>query len=295
MGLNFNDLIKAGSLGVVDLDVPQPAAPDYVGAAEATSAGNLEMAREAVEANRVNQFTPWGSSTWQRPTEEGGTWTQTTSLSPEQQRLFDLNNQTSTRMGEIGLAGLGASADIFNTPFSTDQFGTVSDFGTNRQRTMDAMLSRVNSQVGQDREAASAQLIAQGIPMGSEAYNREMERIDRQLTDARQQAEIAATNQAVQESQADNERRRQMIQEALLERQTPLNELNAFRTGTQVQSPQFSDVPQMQTPLGPDYMGAATAQGQWDMGQYNADMSTQNAIVSGLFGLGSGYLAGRPR
>jgi len=38
-----------------------PAAPDYRAAAQETSAGNLEAARAAAAANRVNQFTPYGS------------------------------------------------------------------------------------------------------------------------------------------------------------------------------------------------------------------------------------------
>jgi hypothetical protein len=38
-----------------------PAAPDYTGAAQQTAAGNLEAARAASAANRVNQITPYGS------------------------------------------------------------------------------------------------------------------------------------------------------------------------------------------------------------------------------------------
>ena len=38
-----------------------PAAPDYRAAAVETAAGNLEAARAAAAANRVNQFTPYGS------------------------------------------------------------------------------------------------------------------------------------------------------------------------------------------------------------------------------------------
>lgn len=38
-----------------------PAAPDYVGQANATAAGNLTAARSATAANRVNQVTPYGS------------------------------------------------------------------------------------------------------------------------------------------------------------------------------------------------------------------------------------------
>ena len=38
-----------------------PPAPDYTGAAQATAAGNLEAARATAAANRVNQYTPYGS------------------------------------------------------------------------------------------------------------------------------------------------------------------------------------------------------------------------------------------
>ena len=41
-----------------------PAAPDYTGAAQATAAGNLEAAKYTTEANRINQYTPYGSLTY---------------------------------------------------------------------------------------------------------------------------------------------------------------------------------------------------------------------------------------
>lgn len=41
-----------------------PETPDYAGAAKETAAGNLEAAKYATQANRVNQYTPWGNLTW---------------------------------------------------------------------------------------------------------------------------------------------------------------------------------------------------------------------------------------
>lgn len=41
-----------------------PAVPDYTAAAQATSAGNLAQAQYATAANRPNQYSPYGSSTW---------------------------------------------------------------------------------------------------------------------------------------------------------------------------------------------------------------------------------------
>lgn len=45
-----------------------PKTPDYEGAAKATAQGNLEATRAATAANRINQFTPYGSLTYtQKP------------------------------------------------------------------------------------------------------------------------------------------------------------------------------------------------------------------------------------
>jgi len=46
-----------------------PKAPDYVGAANATAEGNAEAARIAAKANRVDQYTPYGSMTYYNPTQ----------------------------------------------------------------------------------------------------------------------------------------------------------------------------------------------------------------------------------
>ena len=43
-----------------------PPAPDYTGAAQATAAGNLEAAKYTTEANRINQYTPYGNLTYSR-------------------------------------------------------------------------------------------------------------------------------------------------------------------------------------------------------------------------------------
>jgi hypothetical protein len=41
-----------------------PPPPDYTGAAQATSSGNLNLARFQTQANRINQYTPFGSQTY---------------------------------------------------------------------------------------------------------------------------------------------------------------------------------------------------------------------------------------
>lgn len=268
----------------------QPAAPDYEGAARATAEGDLEMARVGAMANRPNQFTPWGTSTWTQDPNNQDLWTQNVTLSPEQQRLYQTGTQADIQMAELGLQGARQAGDIFQDPFSLESMGQMPNYQDQFSNIYGSMLSRVDQDIAKDRDAMESQLIASGIPKGSEAYNREMQRIDRQLTDARQQAELAATQQVGQRQQSDIENRRQQIAEMLTQRQTPLNEYSAFRTGTQVSMPNFPGVPQQQTTQGPDILGATSAQGQWDLAGWNADVARQNAILGAGSQLGAAYL-----
>jgi len=352
-----------------------PPAPDYVGAAEATAAADLQNARYQTIANRPDIFTPEGSRTWQQgtgttfdqtgydqamqayqgnlnkyqaqpigqpmpynpsyegdapqfsgygaggqapvaPTREQFTtqespdkWTGTVNLSPEGQKAFEANQRMQTGLAGLGEQAVGQVEGLFQSPFSTPgdipEYQSPGTYGENRQNVMDAMMARVNTDIGRDREATSAQLIAQGIPPGSEAYQREMEQLDRKQTDARQQAEISAQQQAGLEYQsalagagADfstaNISNNQAIQEALLNRQTPLNEISAFRTGSQVNMPQFQAYGNQQFTGGPDYLGAATSQGQYDIASSNQDIAQKNALMGGLFSLGAAGIGAYP-
>lgn len=55
----WNYVLKNGMVLLGKSDPPP--SPDYTGAAKETAAGNLEAARVAAQANRVNQYTPQGS------------------------------------------------------------------------------------------------------------------------------------------------------------------------------------------------------------------------------------------
>jgi hypothetical protein len=69
-----------------------PAPPDYAGAAQQTAQGNIEAARVATAANRVNQVTPYGNLSYAVTGADpygNPTWTATQTLSPAQQQLLD--------------------------------------------------------------------------------------------------------------------------------------------------------------------------------------------------------------
>lgn len=84
--------------------------PDYSGAAVAQGEANREVVRDQTFANRPDQYTPWGATTWtpyqtsDPATGEATTaWSQTQSLTPELQDI--LNKQVAIQSGRSDVAG----------------------------------------------------------------------------------------------------------------------------------------------------------------------------------------------
>lgn len=92
-------------------------------------------------------------------------------------------------------------------------------------------------------------------------------------------------------SQNVNSRQRSLA-EMLTKRQTPLNEMSALRSGTQVQNPNVS--PTFSTPnlQGTDLLGAANQNYQNQMGAYNAQVGSDNSLMGMLGSLGGMALGG---
>lgn len=99
-----------------------PPAPDYAAAATAQGEANRETAQFNAGANRVNQITPQGSSTWSiRPgadlnNPQPGDYIQTTTLSPEQQALYQQQTAIENALMQTAGQQLGRVSDTFNTP-----------------------------------------------------------------------------------------------------------------------------------------------------------------------------------
>lgn len=224
-----------------------PPAPDYAGAAQQTAAGNLAAAQQATEANRVNTNTPYGSLKYTQDTANPNKWTADVTLSPEQQKLLNQQNQTS-----LGLAGLqnsatGRVADSMANPFDMGSLAKAPiDAGTTAQ---EAIMKRLQPQFDRSEEQLRSRLANQGIMQGSDAYNAEVGNFTQGKNDAYSQAALQGIN-------LDTAARQNSIQEQSYLRSLPLNELNALRTGAQVQNPTFQNAPQQQTTQGADLLGA---------------------------------------
>jgi len=95
--------------------------------------------------------------------------------------------------------------------------------------------------------------------------------------------------QNLQRANFENAARQQSLQNDIAERQMPLNEINALRSGTQIVNPQF-------TPYTGANVGAApiaqTMQNAYagQMNAYNQDVASNNAEQAALFEFGKAVL-----
>lgn len=257
-----------------------PAAPDYSVAARETAQGNVDAARLAVAANRVNQYTPYGSLEYTMSGEDkygNPMWSATQKFSPEQQRLLDIQNELSYGVGQLGTKGLEYVGQQLSSPFDVSQLPSI---GINPSETYsDAIMRRLEPQLTQQNEQFEQSMANQGIPVGSEAYNRAKMALGQRQNDLM----LGAQTQGLQ---AGLSARQQQLGELAYRRNEPLNVLSALRTGSQVTAPTYVNSAQQATTSGPDLLGAAQMQYNAQMGDFNAKQAAQANLNQGLFGLG---------
>jgi hypothetical protein len=260
-----------------------PATPDYAGAAQQTAQGNLDAARAATAANRVNQVTPFGtlqySVTGQDPY-GNPTWTSTSALSPDQQALYDYDIQTSKGLGALQQQGLGYVSNMLQSPFDTSRLPQT---GINAGEDMtQSIMRRLQPTLAMEQKQFDTQMANQGIPLGSEAYQNA-----KRMFDERQNDKLVSS--IIQGTQTGLQARGQGFSEQAYQRNEPINTLNAVRSGSQVTNPNsfFVSAPQQATTAGADYLGAAGMTGNANIAAANASNAQRNAMISGLFSLGA--------
>jgi hypothetical protein len=256
-----------------------PAAPDYRGAAQETAQSNLDMARVATAANRVNQVTPYGNLDYtQSGTDPYGnpTWTATTSLSDVGQQLLNNQNQTSLGLGSTINSALGRVQDTMGQAFNPNLPSTGMNPGQSYQ---DAYMQRLAPQLEQSRESTTAALANQGVVPGTQAYENAM----RQQAMRENDLLLGATTQGFGVGSQANQ---QAFNQEMTKYNMPLNTLSALRSGSQVQNPTFVNSAQQATTGGADILGATQMGYNAQMGDFNAKQAAQQNLNSGLMGLG---------
>ena len=259
-----------------------PPAPDYVGAAQQTAAGNLEAARATAAANRTNQITPYGNLTY---TANPGTdpygntlYTATQTLAPDQQKL--LNQTTALNTGLLGTAQSGL--DYANKVLSTPGVDTskLTQTGINPgQSYQDAIMARLSPQLDRENAQLEQQLANRGIAAGTDAYNQAKTLQAQKHNDLLNSATVQGMNTGLAANQ-------QGFQQAAYNQMQPINVINALRTGSQVQNPSFANTPNQAQTAGPDLLGAANASYQNQLNAYNAQQAQQGGFMGGLMSLG---------
>lgn len=249
--------------------VSTPKAPDPVATASAQSGMNRDTALSQQMINMTNQVNPWGSVNYSN---NGSTsfvdstgktvsipqYTQTTTLSPEQQGIFDKTQQAQTNIAGIASDQSKMLGDYLNKPFSYDNKDA-------ENWANDLASQRILPQQQQRDELLRSRLINSGIRPGSQPYTTEITREDQANNDQLNQLALNG--------------RQQGFSEALAQRNQPINEITALLSGSQVSNPaqMSSATPQAQVG-GVDYTGLVN-------NNYNQQVASSNALLGGLFGL----------
>jgi hypothetical protein len=258
-----------------------PAAPDPAKTAAAQTGTNVTTALANAQLGNVNQYGPDGSVTYSTngskaftdPT-SGATYyipqyEQTTKLSAAQRAIKNQNDAANTNLATIGNNQSAFLKDYLSKPVDLSNEATEA-------RLMELGRARLDPLIAQKDEDLRTRLANQGIKAGSDAYGRE-------LATATQGNNDAYTSLLLNG-------RQQAVQEALTERNQPLNEITALLSGTQVGTPQFGAATNQPSLPTVDYAGLVQSNYQNQVNATNAANAQRSNILGGLFGLGSAFL-----
>jgi hypothetical protein len=256
--------------------VSTPKAPDPVATAEAQSGMNRDTATSQQLINMTNQNNPWGSVSYspngsssfvdsQGKTVTVPQYTQTTTLSPEQQGIFDKSQQAQSNIAGIASDQSAKLGEYLDKPFTFDNHDA-------ENWAYDLGQQRIAPQQAHNEELLRSRLVNAGLRPGTQAWDSEMQRMTMANTDQNNQLALNG--------------RQQGFSEALATRNQPINEITALLSGSQVSNPatMSSATPQAQVG-GVDYTGLVN-------NNYNQQVASSNALMGGLFGLaGTGATA----
>lgn len=256
--------------------VSTPKAPDPNVTAAAQAGMNRDTAVSQQLINMTDQNNPWGTVSYSPngftsyvdstgKTVNIPRYTQTTTFTPEQQAIFDQSQKAELNLATTASEQSAKLQQYLNDPFKFD----------NRDAEMwayDLASPRILEQQQQNQSALRDQLINSGIRPGTEAWNREMTRLDRAGSDQLNQLALTGRGQA--------------FSEALAQRNQPINEITALMSGSQVSNPASMSGPTPQASVGGvDYAGMVQQ-------NYQNKLQASQSGLGGLFGLAGTLGAG---
>lgn len=219
-----------------------PKSPDPKETAAAQTGTNIGTAVSNAYLNNVNQVTPDGSLTynqtgsrsWYDPytnkTYDIPTFTATQTLSAQQQAIKNQEDATNLNLGKLANSQSSRLNEILGKPFDLSgapkagnasnlqapkyqqfaggpslQTSYTDDFSADRTKVEEALMSRINPQLENDRSALEQRLANQGIMPGSKAYDTAMSQNSQASNDARMQAVLAGGQEQTRLAQLANQ------------------------------------------------------------------------------------------
>ena len=229
---------------------------------------NRETAITEFGLNATTQNNPWGSVSY----EESGTWsdgtprfTQNTTLTPEQQAIFD-----QTQAAQSNLAGIANKQSSFLDQYLSEPFQFENSDA--EQWAFDLASPRLLGQQQKTEDQLRTVLANKGIREGSAAWNSEMQRLMQGNSDQLNQLALTGRGQA--------------FSEALAQRNQPINEITALMSGSQVSNPATMSGPSPQAGVaGVDYAGLVNK-------NYEQELAASQGLWGGIGGLFGTALSG---
>lgn len=252
-----------------------PKAPDPYATAAAQTSSNQATAQYNAALNRVSQYTPYGNQVYSQSGQDSSgapIWRSDISLTPQAQQQLDNQMQQNNQLSQLGFTLGDQTKTAIDKPYS--------DEATTRQGAQDAYYAKeagyLDPQFRNQGNDLDARLANQGVVQGSQAYGRAQDELARQKTFAYGQAQQQAIG-------AGTSAQATALQNQSTLKNAALNQLNALRTGTQIQNPTFTNAPTA-TAAGTDISGLI----EQNYGQQSANANNFNA---GLFGMGGAALS----
>lgn len=270
-----------------------PPAPDYAGAAIAQGAANIDAARatsrlsnpewDNAEGSRRIQYGIDGDPDRVRIIDQ---------MSPVAAQQYGIQQGINTNLLNTASAGLNRVSQQMATPFNMSRIPSVDTRNeATRQAVAQALMGRLQPQFDKDDNSARTRLANQGITQGSEAWNDEMNRLTQAKNDAMMQAQMQAGGEASRMFGDQSAARQQAIQEQAYLRNLPLSEINALRTGSTPNMPQFQGFGGSQVHAAPLLQGTQLGE-QAAIDRYNAKVGQRNALLQTAGQVGGAFLLG---
>ena len=256
-------------------EAPKPPDPKETSSAQTgtnigTAVGNnvMGMVDQVTPYGNMN-YTQTGTYTYKDPytgkSYELPRYTATTTLSAGQQGLLDRNTQTQTNLADLAVERSDFLKDYLKgTEGLTDQIDS---------KLYDLGRQRLDPRFSDQRTALHTRLANQGITPGSEAYNREMQLLGQNENDAYNQLMLTGRGQAMTEVN------------------TPINQITALLSGSQVTQPGVS-MAQPQGAATTDVAGLINQNYNQRLQGWQQQVAQQQSLMGGLFGLGASAISG---